>query len=68
VGSIQFGGFATDQQSIALWLTRLESVKGWVNAWVTSDSRTMDPSGRLVYQVNGSVDLTMAAAAPARTR
>jgi Tfp pilus assembly protein PilN len=68
VGSVAFQGFATDQQSIAVWLTRLESVKGWVNAWVTSDTRTMDPSGRLVYQFSGSVDLTMDATAPARIR
>ncbi len=68
VGSMQFQGFATDQQSIAVWLTRLESVKGWVNAWITTDNRTMDPAGRLVYQFSGSVDLTMDATAPARTR
>jgi Tfp pilus assembly protein PilN len=68
VGSLQFQGFATDQQSVALWLTRLESVKGWVNAWITTDTRTMDPSGRLLYQFSGSVDLTMDATAPPRTR
>src|SRR5207253_5889105 len=47
-GSIQFAGFATDQQALAVWLTRLESVKGWVNAWITADTRTIDQSGRVL--------------------
>ena len=39
-----------------------------LDPWITADTRTMDQSGRVLYQFSGSVDLTMDATAPPRTR
>ena len=44
-GSIQFQGMASDFPTVAKWLVRLEQVKGWVNSWAGSASRSAgDPS------------------------
>jgi Tfp pilus assembly protein PilN len=58
IGSIQFQGVASDQPTIALWLTRLESVTGWVNSWITSDV-AQDSNGLTTVQFTGTVDLTV---------
>ncbi len=58
IGNIQFQGNAFDHPTIALWLTRLEQVNGWVNAWVSSATKT-DVEGQQVVQFTGSVDLTV---------
>jgi Tfp pilus assembly protein PilN len=57
VGNIQFQGDALDKQTVALWLTKLETVRGWVNAWLSQASET-DVGGTTVVTVNSSVDLT----------
>jgi type IV pilus assembly protein PilN len=57
VGTIQFTGDALDKQTVALWLTKLESVRGWVNSWLTQATET-DAGGTRVVTVNSSVDLT----------
>jgi Tfp pilus assembly protein PilN len=61
VGSIQFQGDALDKKTVALWLTKLESVRGWVNAWL-SQATEQDLNGTTVVSVNSSVDLTKRAA------
>ena len=59
VGSITFNGMATDNPTIALWLSRLVRVDGWENSWITSAQKvaTVDLTSQKV-QFNGSVDLT----------
>lgn len=58
IGTITFSGVASDRTTVALWLTRLEEEKGWVNAWVTTVTTITDSSGNKVIQFSGSVDLT----------
>jgi Tfp pilus assembly protein PilN len=61
LGSIQFQGDAMDKQTIALWLTKLETVRGWVNAWLSQAQETkvgVTP----VVSFTSSVDLSKAAA------
>jgi Tfp pilus assembly protein PilN len=57
VGTIQFQGDALDKKTVALWLTKLETVRGWVNAWL-SQAQEQDMNGTTVVSVNSSVDLT----------
>jgi Tfp pilus assembly protein PilN len=40
VGSIQFEGDAMDKETVALWLTKLETVRGWVNSWLSQLQET----------------------------
>ena len=40
VGAFTAGGAADGFESLASWITRLESVKGWVNPWVSSATET----------------------------
>ena len=58
VGSIQFQGQAFAHTTVADWLTRLESVEGWLNPWISTSSRAGTGT-----QVNFSstVDLSVAA-------
>ena len=37
--NLQFAGVASDYPTVALWLTRLEQVDGWVNAWFSTASK-----------------------------
>jgi Tfp pilus assembly protein PilN len=55
VGSITMDGPALNPQTVSQWLTRLESVKGWVNPWNTSS--TLPDLGQ-PYTTDTSVDLT----------
>jgi Tfp pilus assembly protein PilN len=57
VGSIQFQGYSFDHPTVALWLTRLVQVHGWVNAWITNASRTVY-NNTPVVQFSSSTDLT----------
>jgi Tfp pilus assembly protein PilN len=57
LGTIQFTGFGFTHPSIALWLTRLEQVTGWVNPWISS-SQKQKIGDTPVVQFSGSVDLT----------
>jgi Tfp pilus assembly protein PilN len=60
VGSIQFQGDAMDKETIALWLTKVETVKGWVNAWLSQAQETkvgVTP----VVSFTSSIDLSKAA-------
>jgi Tfp pilus assembly protein PilN len=56
VGTIQFQGVALDQPTVALWLTRLEEVKGWVNSWFSSDTKT--GPGPVQVNIASTVDLS----------
>ena len=58
VGTIQFQGQAFAHTTVADWLTRLESVEGWLNPWISTSSRAGTGA-----QVNfsSSVDLSVAA-------
>jgi Tfp pilus assembly protein PilN len=56
VGSFSAGGAADGLQSLASWLTRLESVRGWVNPWVSTVAETEANSG--LYTFTSGVDLS----------
>jgi Tfp pilus assembly protein PilN len=56
VGSFTASGAADGFESLASWLTRLESVKGWVNPWMSSATETGPNTG--LYQFNSGVDLS----------
>lgn len=59
IGSLTFQGNSLDTPSLSEWLTRLEQVPGWVNAWLSKAER--GPSGgQQIYSFNGSVDLSQA--------
>jgi Tfp pilus assembly protein PilN len=56
VGSVSFTGSVKGADTLAAWLTRLEQVKGWVNAWANSASES-GPFTR-IYQFQSGVDLS----------
>jgi Tfp pilus assembly protein PilN len=60
VGTIQFQGVATDQPAVALWLTRLEQVDGWVNAWISASAKA-NVDGVDKVQFSGTIDLSLTA-------
>lgn len=60
IGSMSFTGVAGGTDVIATWLTRLEQIQGWVNAWVSSAQEDRPQSG--VYLFTGGLDLSGAAA------
>jgi hypothetical protein len=56
VGSFTASGAADGFESLASWLTRLESVKGWVNPWFSSATETGANTG--LYTFSSGVDLS----------
>ena len=60
IGNMTFAGVANQTETIATWLTRLEEVKGWVNAWVNSAQE--DASFSRIYSFSNGLDLTQDAA------
>jgi Tfp pilus assembly protein PilN len=56
VGSISFTGNVKGADTLAAWLTRLEQVRGWVNAWANSANES-GPFSR-IYQFQSGVDLS----------
>jgi Tfp pilus assembly protein PilN len=64
VGNIQFHGQSFEHVTVGSWLTRLEQVPGWVNAWVTSSTKDApdqpgnESGGRRLVTFTNSVDLT----------
>jgi Tfp pilus assembly protein PilN len=60
IGTMSFTGVAGGTDVISTWLTRLEQVQGWVNAWVTT-AQESGPFSR-VYTFAGGLDLTAIAA------
>ena len=59
VGNMTFAGIANQTETIATWITRLEEVQGWVNAWVTSAQE--DAPGSRIYTFSNGLDLTQEA-------
>jgi Tfp pilus assembly protein PilN len=57
VGTLQFDGDALDKETIALWLTKVETVRGWVNAWLGQAQETKLGTSQVVG-FSSSVDLT----------
>lgn len=60
IGAMTFAGVARETETIATWLTRLEQVQGWVNAWANSATEQA-PFSRIYTFANG-LDLTQEAA------
>lgn len=56
VGSFTAEGGADGFESLASWLTRLESVRGWVNPWVSAATETAPGSG--LYDFSSGADLS----------
>jgi Tfp pilus assembly protein PilN len=59
VGNMTFAGVANQTETIATWITRLEEVQGWVNAWVSSAQE--DAPGSRIYTFSNGLDLTQEA-------
>ena len=57
VGSISFTGFAFDHRDVALWLSRLEDVRGFANPWLQSSTKTLIGTVEVVT-FTSSVDLS----------
>ena len=65
VGNITFNGLAFDHRTVALWLSRLGDVRGFVNPWLSSSSKTTVGLTEVV-QFNSSIDLSSKALARER--
>ena len=68
VGQISFSGQAFSHRDVATWLSRLEDVRGFVNPWLSSSTKTggEDPNLSDVVTFNSSVDLSEQALARRR--
>ena len=55
VGTIQSGGKGLTVETLSTYLTRLESVKGWVNPWLNALTKEPDSGA---YAFTAGVDLT----------
>jgi Tfp pilus assembly protein PilN len=60
IGAISFQCMAQGTDTIATWLTRLDQVDGWVNAWANSAAENGDFTR--IYTFDSAVDLTTDAA------
>ena len=60
IGNMTFAGVANQTETIASWITRLEEVQGWVNAWVNSAQE--DAPYSRIYTFSNGLDLTKEAA------
>lgn len=58
VGQMSFSGKAVGTADIASMVARLENVKGWVNAFVSSLTQELNPSGGVDYTFQGTLDLS----------
>jgi Tfp pilus assembly protein PilN len=57
VGQISFTGNAFDHRDVALWLSRLEDVRGFINPWLSTSTKTLVGETEVV-EFNSSVDLS----------
>jgi Tfp pilus assembly protein PilN len=57
VGSITFTGFAFDHRDVALWLSRLEDVRGFINPWLATSTKSVIGTTPVV-NFTSSVDLS----------
>jgi Tfp pilus assembly protein PilN len=60
IGSMSFAGVAKETETIATWLTRLDEVRGWVNAWAASAQE--DAPFSSIYTFTSGLDLSGEAA------
>ena len=60
IGNMTFAGVASQTETIDTWITRLEEVQGWVNAWVNSAQE--DATFSRIYTFSNGLDLTQEAA------
>jgi Tfp pilus assembly protein PilN len=65
VGQISFNGYAFTHPDVALWLSRLEDVRGFVNPWLQNSTDTVIGT-QTVEQFTSSVDLSEQALARGR--
>jgi Tfp pilus assembly protein PilN len=65
VGQITFNGFSLDHRAVALWLARLDDVRGFANPWLSNAQKT-DVGNNQVVQFTSSVDLSQQAVARGR--
>jgi Tfp pilus assembly protein PilN len=56
IGTMTAAGEGSGADSLASWITRLESVKGWVNPWISTFSETTPNTDRFTF--NSGADLT----------
>jgi len=56
IGQISMSGFGLSHRSVALWLTRLEDVQGFVNPWASNSQQTRIGESEAV-QFSSTVDL-----------
>ena len=56
IGTMTAAGEASGADTLASWITRLESVKGWVNPWISTFTETTPATDR--YTFNSGTDLT----------
>ena len=66
-GSMTFQCDSLDTDGVVEWLTALDKVPGWANAWVSSATKSAIGSTN-VWQCASSVDLTQAAVAKGGAR
>jgi Tfp pilus assembly protein PilN len=57
VGQITFNGNAFSHRDVALWLSRLEDVRGFANPWLSNSTKTLIGLEQVV-QFTSSVDLS----------
>ncbi|MGH2711818.1 MAG: PilN domain-containing protein [Actinomycetota bacterium] len=57
VGQIAFTGFAFDHREVAEWLSRLEDIRGFINPWLSSSTKS-EIAATSVVQFVSSVDLS----------
>jgi Tfp pilus assembly protein PilN len=56
IGTMTAAGQADGADSLASWITRLESVKGWVNPWISTFAENLPNSDKFTF--NSGTDLT----------
>jgi Tfp pilus assembly protein PilN len=56
IGTMTAAGEGSGADSLASWITRLESVKGWVNPWISTFNETTPNTDRFTF--NSGADLT----------
>ena len=56
IGTMTAAGEASGADSLASWITRLESVKGWVNPWITTFTESTPGTDNFTF--NSGTDLT----------
>ena len=57
IGQITFTGFGFEHRDVALWLSRLEDVRGFLNPWASSSTKSLIGTTEVV-QFTSSVDLS----------